>query len=180
MFSETGDYLLSDVDNVWDGWDIDDVVKSGALHDADPEDLNGCLFFHLRDQFIECSRRLKLFKIKFALYSQHLASIGFLLGSPLQEISALHRGFDRVEVTDRADDSHQGIGGFKLIAKSFAQILDPTNKHATLIVTLMDWAYECDAFVDQEGRNRTKALKCAEEKVGLVKVLSSCSADSGL
>jgi hypothetical protein len=165
MFSETGDYLLSDVDNVWDGWDIEEVVKSGARHDADPEDLNGCLFFHLRDQFIECSRRLKLFKIRFILYSQHLASIGFLLGSPLQEIQALHRGFDRVEVTDRADDGHQGIGGFKLIAKSFAQILDPANKHATLLVTLMDWAYECDAFVDQEGRNRTKALECVDEKV---------------
>jgi hypothetical protein len=59
MFDETGSWLSSDTDNILDGWDLQEVVRSGAACGAEPEDLCGCVFFYLRAQYIEFARRLE-------------------------------------------------------------------------------------------------------------------------
>jgi hypothetical protein len=146
MFSwEGGQWMFADNANLLDGWDIRKVVQAGARYGADSGDLYACLFFFLREQYVEFAQRLARFKVKFILYSLPLPLLDRML-APNTHVGALGEGFDRIELSNMADENYFGL---ESILQTLGNLLSEFNKDATLIVSLVNWVYrQRDAKVE--------------------------------
>ncbi|KZP09098.1 hypothetical protein FIBSPDRAFT_900738 [Athelia psychrophila] len=63
LFASDGEWLTLDSANPLEGWDISAVLASGKSHGINPNDIYGCLFFHVKDEFEEFARRIERFDI---------------------------------------------------------------------------------------------------------------------
>jgi hypothetical protein len=135
MYSETGDWLFADNSDIMDGWDLPAVTATGARYGADPSDLHGCLFFYIREQYIGFAQRLVLFKIKIHLFAQPVASVGEMFSAGIRK-DIVGSGFDRIELSNSADENYDGLA---VILGSFGPLLSKENRHATIIISIINW-----------------------------------------
>lgn len=122
---EAGDPLL--------GWAIPPVQASGKRHGVDPEDIYGCLFFHVKEQFAEFARRVEQFNINIYLTCSDAGNISQDISEGLIEPFG-KSCFDRVETSNLADY----LGPARVI-EDWAPLLNRHNKHASLLMHSMNW-----------------------------------------
>ncbi|KAK0490418.1 hypothetical protein IW261DRAFT_1432010 [Armillaria novae-zelandiae] len=81
LFSNQGDLLLIDSSNPLVGWDYTEVVKAGKAHGTTEDDLMGSMFFYVKDQLVEFSKRLRRFKIHIYSYDKDAKDLPAVLRS---------------------------------------------------------------------------------------------------
>lgn len=118
-------------------WDVNQVVKTGQAHGLDRADIYGCLYFHVKAQFMEFARRFGRFHIDI-----HLSQLDATLASNQLQKGELNPSlfgtdvkFDRVDTSNLADY----YIGIPYILKDWSPLLNRENKHAVILVYLMNW-----------------------------------------
>ncbi|KNZ72409.1 hypothetical protein J132_03375 [Termitomyces sp. J132] len=102
MYTAGGDWLGHAGVNPLKGWNVSDVLATGAKYAVDSADIIGCLFFHVKEELMEFTRRIKEFYIDLHVtqFSPPLLSKGISIGV----FPAFAEGcFDRVDTADITD-----------------------------------------------------------------------------
>lgn len=117
-------------------WNVNEVVKTGQAHGLDRADLYGCLFFHVKAQFMEFARRFEQFHIDIHLsqLDASIASNQLQKGELLPSLFRSNVKFDRVDTSNLAD-----YLGTPCVLKDWSPLLNQKNKHAVILVYLMNW-----------------------------------------
>ncbi|KIY66372.1 hypothetical protein CYLTODRAFT_491503, partial [Cylindrobasidium torrendii FP15055 ss-10] len=123
--------FLGDNVNPLDGWDHDDMVKSGLKHGTTQDDLLGCMYFHVRDELATFARRMRSFKIDIELHDQDAVALSSSIPANVR--------FDRIEVSNTMDANYLGVAG---VLKAWGPRLNDARADATLIGSFMTWALE--------------------------------------
>ncbi|KAG6901283.1 hypothetical protein C0995_014251 [Termitomyces sp. Mi166 len=161
MYTAGGNWLGHARANPLEGWNVSDVLATGAKHNVDSADIIGCLFFHVKEELIEFARRMKEFRIDLHLtqFSPPLLSKGISIGA----LPAFTEGcFDRVDTADLAD--REGIPELLFDWGPMGTKktkLEGVLAHGTKSPTLMRLLESLDAFVDH-GKAFREYL-CAEQ-----------------
>ena len=108
------------------------VFASGKAHGTSEEDIFGCLFFHVKDQLIEFSKRLRRFKINIFLSDVEATS----LPKVLAKAAVCPTVFDRIEVSNIVDSNYVGV---PRVLSTFGPLLNPENKSAAIVGLFMNW-----------------------------------------
>ncbi|KZP04276.1 hypothetical protein FIBSPDRAFT_767683 [Athelia psychrophila] len=133
LFDADGEWLTLDNANPLQGWDVSAVLASGQRHGINPQDIYGCLFFHVKDEFEEFARRIERFNINIHLTQLDARVVSRMI--PQDFIKPFSSGcFDRIETSNLADY----IGPTDVI-DCWAPLLNRRNKHATLLMYFMNW-----------------------------------------
>lgn len=108
------------------------VLKSGKENGVPSNDLYGALYFHLRKEFVEFSRRLRTMNLQFTLIDNEDFK---QLPKLLAENGAVSCKFDRIDVTAVTEKHSENMG---LAFKLFGPLLKPVevNPHAALITLI--------------------------------------------
>jgi len=115
------------------GWSIPVVQASGKRHGVNPNDIYGCLFFHVKDEFENFARRLRDFDITIHITAFDARTISKSIS--LDEFKPFGNNcFDRIETSNMAD-----IIGIPRVLEDWGPLLNKRNKHATLLIYLMNW-----------------------------------------
>ena len=123
MFSPDGEWLTLDNADPLQGWDISAVRASGERHGIHSNDIYGCLFFHVKDEFEEFSRRVERFKIDIYLTQCDAQALSESISKGL--LGAWGPDcFDRIETSNMADY----VGPAEVI-DSWGPRLNKRNKH---------------------------------------------------
>ncbi|KAJ6617047.1 hypothetical protein B0H10DRAFT_1798265 [Mycena sp. CBHHK59/15] len=133
LFCPQGNWLLPPDANPLHGWDVASVQMSGFKHGASPEDIFGCLFFHVKDELREFAKRIKEFSIDIHV-TQFDASIlakGITIGAlPAFEDAS----FDRICTSNLMDSV-----GLRTCLSDWAPLLNRNNKHASILAHSKLW-----------------------------------------
>lgn len=134
LFSPRAEWLLRDSESPLFGWDVSEVIASGISHGLESCDLYGCLFFHVKDQFVKFASRIRNFDINLTMTNvdaRHLPNI-ILKGG----LSAFHPpgGFDRIETSNLAD-----YLTVPRILNDWGPLLNRQNCRSTLLMYMMNW-----------------------------------------
>ncbi|KAK0498174.1 hypothetical protein EDD18DRAFT_1156687 [Armillaria luteobubalina] len=105
FFSDQGDLLLNDSSNPLEGWDYTEAVKAGKAHGTTEDDLMGGLFFYVKDQLVEFSKRLRRFKIHIYSYDKNAKDLPAVLRSDISS----PKTFDRIETSNITDKNYVGL-----------------------------------------------------------------------
>lgn len=130
--------MLRDSDNPLFGWDVSAVLASGRLHGLPAADLYGCLFFHIKDQFIKFATRIRNFSINITMSifdAGDLAKI--ILKGGLAPFNS--SCFDMIETSNVAD-----YITIPRILKDWGPLLNRQDPRATLLINLMNWQGHCE------------------------------------
>lgn len=115
------------------GWPIPDVQASGKRHGVNLHDIYGCLFFHVKDEFENFARRLRDFDITIHVTAFDARTISKIIS--LDEFKPFGKNcFDRIETSNIADTI-----GIPQVLEDWGPLLNKRNKHATLLIYLMNW-----------------------------------------
>ena len=109
------------------------VLESGVSHGLDTADLYGCLFFHVKDQFMMFASRMRKFNINLTMTNcdaRHLPEIILKGGLPPFSTSC----FDRVETSNLAD-----YITIPRILNDWGPLLNRQNRRSALLIYLMNW-----------------------------------------
>ncbi|ESK84858.1 hypothetical protein Moror_14952 [Moniliophthora roreri MCA 2997] len=132
-YSDMGDLFIDDTASPLQGWDLSEVVKAGKEHGTTEEDIMGCLFFYVKDQLLEFSKRLRRFHIAITMYDQDAATLPASLPPHL-------RRFDRIEVSNVMDEKYLGIDK---VLQSWGPLLDRSRDDSALIGSFASWSVDC-------------------------------------
>ncbi len=116
---------------------LDEMFTAGMAHCTTEDDLMGCLFFYVKDQLVEFSKRLRRFKIKIYSFDQDPTD----LPETLKSHASLPQNFDRVEVSNLIDIKRAGI----VILAFWGPLLNKANPHAAIIGLFMNWTMSREA-----------------------------------
>ncbi|KAG5715269.1 hypothetical protein E4T56_gene8876, partial [Termitomyces sp. T112] len=133
MYTAGGDWLGHAGVNPLKGWNVSDVLATGAKYAVDSADIIGCLFFHVKEELMEFTRRIKEFYIDLHVtqFSPPLLSKGISIGV----FPAFAEGcFDRVDTADITD--REGIP--ELLA-DWGPMLNRNNGRACIIMHSRQW-----------------------------------------
>lgn len=116
-----------------------EVIEAGTRHNAPREDIFGCLYFYLHEQFQEFASRLRRFHITIHLSDTLIPDVpgkirsgGFApIGIPKEIV------FDRINVFELCDPSMITIPP---ILSAWGPLLNKGNPHATLLGVLTNWS----------------------------------------
>ncbi|PBK65733.1 hypothetical protein ARMSODRAFT_1022167 [Armillaria solidipes] len=131
LFSGQGDLLLNDSSNPLEGWDYTEVVKAGKEHGTTADDLMGGMFFYVKDQLVEFSKRLRRFKIHIYSYDKDAKDLPTVLRSDMSS----PKTFDRIETSNITDKNYVGLS----ILSHWGPLLNGANPHAAIIGLFMNW-----------------------------------------
>ncbi|KAK0445948.1 hypothetical protein EV421DRAFT_1734578 [Armillaria borealis] len=134
LFTPDRRLILDDSANLLKGWNLDEMFTAGMAHGTTEDDLMGCLFFYVKDQLVEFSKRLRRFKIKIYSFDQDPTD----LPETLESRASLPQNFDRVEVSNLVDI---GI----VILAVWGPLLNKANPHAAIIGLFMNWTMSREA-----------------------------------
>ena len=109
------------------------VRASGVRHGIHPNDIYGCLFFHVKDEFEEFARRIERYKIDIHLTQFDATALSETVSKGLMKPWG-PGCFDRIETSNMADY----IGPAEVI-DSWGPLINKRNKHATLLMYFMNW-----------------------------------------
>lgn len=118
-------------------WSLDEVIKAGKAHGAQPEDIYGCLYFFLSDELRSFFRRLRQYHIAFHLTDQDASDLSLTIRDGLlakHGIPASIR-FDRVEVSNILDFNYVGM---RDVLTNWAPLLSE-SKFAAIVGYFMNW-----------------------------------------
>ncbi|KZP09108.1 hypothetical protein FIBSPDRAFT_760468 [Athelia psychrophila] len=158
LFAADGEWLTLDNANPLHGWDVSAVLASGQRHGINPQDIYGCLFFYVKDEFEEFARRIERFNINIHLTQLDARVVSKMI--PEGFIKPFSSGcFDRIETSNLADY----IGPADVI-DCWAPLLNRHNKHATLLMYFMNWhAHQPGARFEDQAGNAQKSLHVMEK-----------------
>lgn len=158
LFSPRGEWLQTDYADPLDGWNLDEIIKAGKAHGARPEDIYGCLYFFLSDEFRSFFRRLRQFPIAFSLYNLDTTDLSQAIrdSDSLSEhgIPSTIR-FDRIEVSNILDSNYVGLRG---VLENWAPLLKEGGT-AAIVGYFMNWeVFQEDGSAEGAGRKVLNAL----------------------
>ncbi|KAK0466665.1 hypothetical protein IW261DRAFT_1346445 [Armillaria novae-zelandiae] len=131
LFTHDDHLMLNDSAHPFDGWDFDEMFNAGKAHGTTEEDLIGCLFFHVKGQLVEFSKRLRRFHIQIYAFDKDARQ----LPKTLKSDPAFPQGFDRIEVSNITDKTYVGVS----VLSDWGPLLNKTNAHAAIIGLFMNW-----------------------------------------
>lgn len=109
------------------------MLASGKRHGINPNDIYGCLFFHVKDEFEEFARRIERFNIDLHLTQADARVLPKMVSEDI--LKPFSSGcFDRIETSNLAD-----YIGLADVIDCWAPVLNKRNKHATLLAYFMNW-----------------------------------------
>ncbi|KAF8873189.1 hypothetical protein BD779DRAFT_311437 [Infundibulicybe gibba] len=133
LFAPDGSWMTHDNANPLFGWNVTDIYASGECAGAKRSDLYGCLFFHLKEQFMSFAQRVRDYGIHIVVTGFNARSICHAITKGL--VAPFHEHcFDRIETSNVAD-----YIGIPETLEDWAPLLRKDNKHSTLIITSMNW-----------------------------------------
>jgi hypothetical protein len=133
MFNAGGDWLGDAGSNPLYGWDVTTVLATGAKYGIDPADIFGCLFVHVKREFMEFARRMRDSQIDIHLtqFDPQVLSKGIAIGAiPGFDGSC----FDRVETSNLMDDV-----GIRECLTNWGPLLSRETEHASLLMHSRTW-----------------------------------------
>ncbi|KAG6817139.1 hypothetical protein H0H87_012330 [Tephrocybe sp. NHM501043] len=133
MYTAAGEWLGDAKLNPLKGWNVSDVQASGAKYGVGPADILGCLFFHVKKEFMEFAARMKEFHVDLHLtqFSPQLLSKGISIGA----LPAFTEGcFDRVETLDLADSYD-----IPDLLDDWGPMLNRNNRRACILMQTRRW-----------------------------------------
>jgi hypothetical protein len=131
-------------------------MKSGAAHGAQPEDIYGCLYFHLSDQLREFRQRIRTkFPTSFRITSLALTEWAVYI----REARPPHVKSDRIDVGDNMDHDRSGT---KAVLPVFAPLLSP-GKDSAIVGYYKSWPK-----VQRDGRAKGANEKLRNMALGKV------------
>ncbi|KAF7982161.1 hypothetical protein HWV62_29923 [Athelia sp. TMB] len=133
LFAPDGEWLTLDNADPVEGWDVSAVLASGERHGIHSNDIYGCLFFHIKDEFEEFARRIERFKIDIHLTQFDATALSETISKGLMRPWG-PGCFDRIETSNMADY----IGPAEII-NCWGPLINKHNKHATLLMYFMNW-----------------------------------------
>ncbi len=110
---------------------FDEMFNAGKAHGTTEEDLFGCLFFYVKDQLVEFSKRLRRFKIQIYVSDEDARQLPKTLNSH----SMFPQSFDRVEASNITDKNYVGMS----VLSDWGPLLNKANPHAAIIGLFMNW-----------------------------------------
>ncbi|KAK0488270.1 hypothetical protein EDD18DRAFT_1291619 [Armillaria luteobubalina] len=131
LFTHDDRLMLNDSAHPFDGWSFDEMFNAGKVHGTTEEDLIGCLFFYVKDQLVEFSKRLRRFKIQIYVFDEDARQ----LPRTLRSHPAFPQSFDRIEVSNITDKNYVGMS----VLSDWGPLLNKTNPHAAIIGLFMNW-----------------------------------------
>ncbi|KAH7878231.1 uncharacterized protein C8R40DRAFT_1067263 [Lentinula edodes] len=136
LFTASGKWVTMDNANPLSSWDVNEVLKTGQAYGLDHADIYGCLFFHVKAQFTEFARRVEKFHIDIHVsqLDAHVASGLLQKGELNPDLFGINPAFDRIETSNIAD-----YAGIPSILQDWSAVLNRENKHAVVLVYLMNW-----------------------------------------
>ena len=124
-------WLQKDSASPLEGWSISSLQTPSNLQRTAKHDLNGLLYFHVRDAIEDFCRRIQhpLSKTHFTLFCLDAAD--------LPKYLKRHPAFDRIEVSNIVDECYLGVHRTLAI---FAPLLKPPsiNPHAALLTLFLN------------------------------------------
>lgn len=131
LFSRQGNLLLYDSSSPLKGWDYNEVVKAGRAHGTTDDDLMGGMFFYVKDQLVEFSKRLRKFKVHIYSYDKDARDLPAILK---RDVSS-PKSFDRIETSNITDKNYVGLS----ILSDWGPLLNEANPNAAIIGLFMNW-----------------------------------------
>ncbi|KAJ7780148.1 hypothetical protein DFH07DRAFT_1026108 [Mycena maculata] len=156
LFSPQGVWLVPEDANPLFGWDVSGVQSSGIKHGTSPEDILGCLFFHVKDEFREFAKRVKELRIDIHVtsFDAGILSKGITIGAlPAFEDAS----FDRILTSNLVD--HVGL---RTCLSDWGPLLNRENPYASILMQTKAWHTHRPHAAAQWGPNAMKVLmeKC--------------------
>ncbi|KAL8858535.1 MAG: hypothetical protein Q9178_004829 [Gyalolechia marmorata] len=155
--------LFNEIDSTWlqkdfasplDGWSMQSILSTTNVQRAAKNDLNGLLYFHIRSTLEQFCDRIQnpISKTNFVLYCVDAAFVPTVF--PMKS----HGGFDRIEVSNIADEAYLGL--LKTLA-TFAPLLRERsiNLQATLVTLFLN---ACEIANRQMGNDFDANLQVAQ------------------
>ncbi|KAI0084571.1 hypothetical protein BDY19DRAFT_530222 [Irpex rosettiformis] len=162
LFDGSGEWLNPDSASQLSGWDPRLVIEAGKNNGCSPDDISGCLFFFVKQAFMDFAKRVQRFQLDIHITSTNAITLPKLIEQRrghLQHFSLA--GFDRIETSNVMDyimDIHELIG-------TWAPMLNRGNKHATLLLSTMNWlAWREDAQAQFLGKRGPGLLRPIMER----------------
>ncbi|KAJ3999912.1 hypothetical protein F5050DRAFT_1734787 [Lentinula boryana] len=136
LFTASGKWVSMDSANPLFSWNVNEVVKSGQAHGLDKADIYGCLFFHVKAQFLEFARRVEKLHIDIHVsqLDARVASALLQKGQMNPTLFGINPKFDRIETSNMAD-----YAGIPSVLQDWSPVLNRGNKNAVVLVYLMNW-----------------------------------------
>ncbi|PBK64333.1 hypothetical protein ARMSODRAFT_918507, partial [Armillaria solidipes] len=131
LFTHDDRLMLNDSAHPFDGWDFDEMFNAGKAHGTTEEDLIGCLFFYVKDELVEFSKRLRRFKIQIYASDEDARQLPKTLNSH----PTFPQNFDRVETSNITDKNYVGMS----VLSDWGPLLNKANPHAAIIGLFMNW-----------------------------------------
>ncbi|KAI0338702.1 hypothetical protein BDW22DRAFT_1432230 [Trametopsis cervina] len=136
LFNERGQWLCPDSASQLSGWDARAAIATGEKHQCTPEDVYGCLYFHVRDVFITFAKRARKTRLNIHVLNVDAMILPSLITEKLYTMKHFYPpAFDRVETSNVLD-----YVGPQAILGAWAPMLNRNNEHATLLLSSMNWA----------------------------------------
>ncbi|KAJ7230408.1 hypothetical protein GGX14DRAFT_583140 [Mycena pura] len=133
LFSPHGAWLVPEDANPLFGWDVSDVKYSGIKHGASPEDILGCLFFHVKNELREFAKRVRELRIDIHVtsFDAGLLAKGISVGAlpAFQDAS-----FDRIVTSNLIDTV-----GLRACLSDWGPLLNRENKCASILMQTKAW-----------------------------------------
>lgn len=162
LFSAEGHWLTQDSASPLFGWDMTAVRASGKRHGVPDSDICGCLFFHVKDEFLRFATRVKDGNIN--IFVTPFDACGISQTIPLGLFLPFHANcFDRIETSNMAD-----YIGVERVLRDWGPLLKKTNKYATLLVYFMNWPIgQPSAAIDHRKLHKNLFLRTGSVLVSL-------------
>ncbi|KAJ7663921.1 hypothetical protein DFH06DRAFT_986293 [Mycena polygramma] len=158
LFSSQGIWMVPEDANALFGWDVADVQTSGIKRGASPEDILGCLFFHVKDELREFAKRVKELRIDIHVtsFDAGILAKGITIGAlPAFEDAS----FDRILTSNLVDSV-----GLRACLSDWGPLLNRENKFASVIMQTKAWHTHQPHAAAQWGPHAMKVLeeKCSQ------------------
>ncbi|KAJ7483326.1 hypothetical protein FB451DRAFT_1439130 [Mycena latifolia] len=156
LFSAQGRWLVPEDANPLFGWDVAGVKNSGIRHGASPEDILGCLFFHVKDELRAFAKRVKELRIEIHVtsFDAGILSKGITIGAlPAFE----EANFDRIATSNLVDSV-----GLRTCLSDWGPLLNRENRSASILMHSKAWHTHQPHATAQWGPHTMKVLmeKC--------------------
>ncbi|KAJ6580854.1 hypothetical protein B0H19DRAFT_1369334 [Mycena capillaripes] len=133
LFSPQGIWMVPEDANALFGWDVASVQNSGIKHGASPEDILGCLFFHVKDELREFAKRISELRIDIHVtsFDAGILAKGITIGAlPAFEDAS----FDRILTSNLVDSI-----GLRACLSDWGPLLNRENKFASILMQTKAW-----------------------------------------
>ncbi|GAA5915956.1 hypothetical protein JCM6882_000190 [Rhodosporidiobolus microsporus] len=134
LTAPNGKWVIPERASPLDAWNIDDVLNYGTSRGVRREDLFGCFYFYLVNEFRELGRRLRNFDIDVTLTVEKPDILGNRIQAGTLFPSSVR--FDRIDADETVDS---GKGLYEDMFKAWAPLLKRANEHATIVARPNDW-----------------------------------------